>query len=166
MLRRQHCASQCRNHLQTMLAPVLAVEGDLLWRWMENKEQLCKLYGVTLWEMPFPFPTGKCAGRRFQRGLGSVTPLGADTMPRPWLPAKPCCLGAQPTQDALEEPGKRAPSWASGPSPAYCHSPPLMYPPGPTLNMLMLIASLSCSEPFHNFLYCPQGRVQAPHTGL
>lgn len=56
MVRRQHGASQCRNHLQTVLAPVLAVEGDLSWRWMENKEQLCKLYGVTLWEMPSHFP--------------------------------------------------------------------------------------------------------------
>lgn len=81
MVRRRHCTSQCRNHLQTMLAPVLAVEEDLLWRWMENKEQLCKLYGATLWEMPFPFPTGKCAGRRFHRRLGSVTQSGADAVP-------------------------------------------------------------------------------------
>lgn len=29
--RRQCCTSQCCNHLQTVLAPVLAVEEDLLW---------------------------------------------------------------------------------------------------------------------------------------
>lgn len=56
MVRRLHCTSQCRNHLQTMPAPVLAEEEDLLGGWIENKEQLCKLYGATLWEMPFRFP--------------------------------------------------------------------------------------------------------------
>lgn len=76
MARRQHGTSQRHNHLQTVLASGLAVEEDLLWGWRENKEQLCKLYGATLWEMPFLFPTGKCAGRCFQRELG------ADTVPR------------------------------------------------------------------------------------
>lgn len=79
IVRRQHCASQSRNHLQTVEAPVLAAEEDLLWGWTENKEQLCKLYRATLWEMPFPFPTGKCAGRCFQRGL-SCYPT-AQTLP-------------------------------------------------------------------------------------
>lgn len=76
MARRQRSTSQRHNHLQTALASGLAVEEDLLWGWRENKEQLCKLYGATLWEMPFLFPTGKCAGRCFQRELG------ADTVPR------------------------------------------------------------------------------------
>lgn len=66
-----------------MLAPVLAAEEDLLWGWIENKEQLCKLYGATLWEMPFLFPTGEYAGHCFfQRDLGSVNQPGADTVPR------------------------------------------------------------------------------------
>lgn len=73
--RRQRCSSQCCNHLQTAEAPVLAAEEDLLWGWMENKEQLCKLYGATLWEMPFPFPTGKRAGCSFQRATALWDPI-------------------------------------------------------------------------------------------
>lgn len=37
----------CPNHSQTSVAPALAVEEDLLWGPMENKEKLCKLYPVT-----------------------------------------------------------------------------------------------------------------------
>ena len=79
------------------------MEEDLLWGWTENKEQLCKLYGATLWEMPFPFPTGKCAGCCFQRGTELRDPITAPGMarwaelawpvvPRPWLAARCCCL--------------------------------------------------------------------------
>lgn len=76
IMRRQRSTSQCPNHLQTTEAPALAVEEDLLWGWTENKEQLCKLYRATLWEMPFLFPTGKCAGCSVTQAQGHSTPVG------------------------------------------------------------------------------------------
>lgn len=103
-MRRQHCTSQRRNHLQTAEAPVLAAEEDLLWGWTENKEQLCKLYGATLWEMPFPFPTGKCAERCFQRPTELHLTNQVQTLPGMARWAEPACLWC---------PG---PGWQPGPA--------------------------------------------------
>lgn len=78
-----------------------------MWGRVENKEQLCKLYGTTLWDMPFPFPTGKCAGGSFQRR----TELHYPTTCRHCAPAR---------HTGLTWPGPRVPRcwqvWVHGPT--------------------------------------------------
>lgn len=107
------------------------------------------------------YPTG-C---RHSLGTACWAELVWPVVPRPRLTANPCPLGAQPTWDALVNLGKKARSWASMSSSAYCHSLANIPATRPIFSILTLMVSLSCSKPFHHSPHGPQGRVQAPPTG-
>lgn len=132
--------------------------------------------------MPFPFPTGKCAGRRFQRGLSSVTQPCGHSAPA-WL-AGPSCLahGAQALADSQALLAQVLAGgwlwWTWGrrllPGPLCphlcCHSPPptTTYHHMPSVlcvntHCVTLLPEPSCQN--HSFHF-PQRRDQAPYTEL